>query len=148
MEHLQPQEDPKSIFFDSLCIQHLASTRKWTKFLSFIGFLFLIYITIVVALICLQFFNSSKSAFAVLPMFLLGLIYFFPIYYLCQFSYQSKIAIERHDSEALGKAMKFLNRHYVFMGLLVVLVLFLYVVVGIGIFASGGMFNLLNGFKL
>jgi hypothetical protein len=139
MENLSPQKEPEAIIFGSECIEHLRSTRKWTKFLSLLGFLFIGVAVIIAGLITMQFFNNTSSILAILPMCLLALLYFFPIYYLWQFSVHSKAAIESNETESLGKAMKYLNRHYVFMGILVIIMIVCYVIAGIGMITAARM---------
>ncbi|MEJ6981340.1 hypothetical protein WG906_12810 [Pedobacter sp. P351] len=136
MENLSPQEAPESIRFDSICIHHLRSTRRWTKFLSLLGFCFISLVIIVMGLASIQFFKMV-SILAMLPLAVIGLIYFFPIYYLWQFSKYSKLAIEANDTAYLGTAIKFLNRHYAFMGILVILMIVFYVISGISMFTQG-----------
>lgn len=141
MENVSPQEDPNSITFDSICIQHLKSARKWTKFLSLLGFMFIGFAVIVIGLVSMQFFGGSSGILAIVPMTFLALIYFFPIYYLWQFSTHSKAAIVDKDTESLGKAMMFLKRHYMFMGILLIIMIVCYLFAGIGMFATGRMFK-------
>ncbi|MBC8054574.1 MAG: hypothetical protein H7Y13_16060 [Sphingobacteriaceae bacterium] len=143
MENLSPQEEPDFITFDSLCIQHLRSTRKWTKFLSLLGFIFIGFAVIIIGIVSMQFFNGSSSILAILPMTIIALIYFFPIYFLWQFSTQSKSAIEYKDTESLRKAMMYLNRHYTFMGVLVLVMIVCYLIAGIAMVVSGKMFGFL-----
>jgi hypothetical protein len=133
MENLSP-EKPNAIPFDSLCIEHLKSTRKWTKFLSLIGIIFLIFLTIIIGLFFSQYFNHSGRLLVILPIVLLGLIYAFPIHCLWQFSAYSKIAIEYMDLGSLGKSMKFLKHFYAFMGILLIVTIVIYLIAGIGMF--------------
>lgn len=137
MENLSPHEDPNSITFDSLCIQHLKSARKWTKFLSLVGIIFLVFMTIIAGLFSVQYFNTNSSLLHMLPIVLLALIYIFPIHCLWQFSAYSKIAIEYKDTESLGKSMKFLNRFYAYIGILLIVTILFYLVAGVGMFTTG-----------
>lgn len=130
MENLSPQEYPNAISFDNVCIKHLKSTCKWTKFLSLLGFIFITFSVITVGL----FATQHGNILAILPLSLIVLVYFFPIYYLWQFSMHSKLAIESNSAESLGKAMMFLKRHYMFMGILVIIVITLYLFSALGLF--------------
>ena len=141
MENLSPQEDPNFITFDSLCIQHLKSTRKWTKFLSVIGIIFLVFMAIIAGLFSVQYFNNNGSLLHMLPIVVLALIYIFPIHCLWQFSAYSKIALEYKDTGSLEKSMKFLKHFYAFMGILLIGTIILYLIAGIGMFTAGRMLN-------
>jgi flagellar biosynthesis protein FlhB len=56
-------------------------------------------------------------------------IYFFPAYFIYQFSVYSKRAILDRDTEDLDKAMKFLNFYFRFIGILAIVVLSMMVIV-------------------
>lgn len=149
MENLSPQENPRSsIIFDNSCFKQLNVTRKWTKFLSIVGFVFLTGMTIIVGLVLSQFFSNANSGIpllAILPSLLLAVVYFFPIYFLSKFSVHSKIALDTSSTKSLSDALRYLKLHYTFMGVLVIAVVALYIVVyAVMIQVSGG----LNFFKL
>ncbi len=62
-------------------------------------------------------------------------VYFFPIYYLFQFSSKMKKAIDQKDTITFAEATGFLKNHFQFIGICAIVVLSLYVlgiVVGIG----------------
>jgi hypothetical protein len=71
----------------------------------------------------------------------MGVIYFFPIYYLWRFSQYSRQAIESYDTEDLAIALRYLRLHYTFMGILVIIAFVFYIVAGIFMVTSGGLFN-------
>lgn len=129
MENLNPQDNPDLIIFDHSCFKELNVTRKWTRFLSIVGFVLLTGMVIIVGLVLSQFFFRVNGGFpfvAILPSTLLALVYFFPIYYLSQFSIHSKIALDTSSTKSLAEALRYLRLHYTFMGILVIAVLLIY----------------------
>ncbi|MDP1993927.1 MAG: hypothetical protein Q8K40_01640 [Ignavibacteria bacterium] len=126
-------------------IKQLYMTRKWTLFLSILGFVFIgltIIIVVVAFLITGTNYSSSNfSALALLPLLTIALIYFFPIYFLYQFSSYSNKAIKNNDSIQLSKALKYLKNHYQFMGILIIVVIGIYFVLGAILLSSGKFLN-------
>jgi hypothetical protein len=124
----------KPIELNSKSIAHLAETRKWTMFMSILG---LIGIGLL-AIIFLYLLTSAGSRrfgregiLTVLPLFVVCVIYFFPIYYLIKFSIFSKKAIINSDSQFLETALKYLKLHYRFMGILIIIMICIYIIIGI-----------------
>jgi len=114
---------------------NLEATRKWTLFLSILGFVF-IGLMLLMSVFFLSIFRgiglplelpTTLPMFSIIPMLIVMVIYFFPIFYLFQFSRFSKIAVANRDEASLARALKFLKLHYQFMGILAI--------IGIGIYA-------------
>lgn len=128
--------DSPSLYLDDTAVEHLRSARKWSNFLSIIGFVLIgIMILIMAAFLLFGSLVSSKdnlvsftSFVQIVPIALMIVIYGIPIYYLYQFGKHSSIAINNYDSDAIGLAFKYLNLHYRFMGILVIVVLAFYLV--------------------
>lgn len=62
-------------------------------------------------------------------------VYFFPIYYLYQFSAKMKKALDQKDTITFAEATGFLKNHFQFVGICAIIVVSLYIlafVVGIG----------------
>jgi len=116
----------------------LNEAARWTKFLSILGFIF-IGILIIVALFAGSFIAAAMEAQTgmgmlggtVLTIIYLAMaaLYFFPIYYLFQFSSKMKAALAQQSSELLQQAFENLKSHYKFMGILMIVVLGFYVIV-------------------
>ena len=66
---------------------------------------------------------------------LIALLYFFPAYYLLQFSSNMKTALLNYDNSTLEKAFSYLNSHYKFIGVVTIVILsfyaFIFLIVGI-----------------
>lgn len=115
-------------------IASMDETRKWTMFLSILGFVFIGFL--VLAMIGSLFMTSMIPvpgmgtgpimAFAFL---LVIAIYFFPIYFLYQFSSYAKRAIATKSPADLEQAMGYLRNHYRYIGILVIIVIALYIVI-------------------
>ncbi len=115
------------------CLGHINETRKWTLFISILGFIFMGFCIVLIPII---FATTGLSGihrtglFTVGPMILMTIFYFFPIYYLLKFSINSKKAILDSDGLLLEAAFRFLKLHYRFMGVLVIVVIVVYSIAG------------------
>src|ERR1035437_89670 len=119
--------EARKIEFDNNCINHLTETRKWTMFLSIIGFSVTgILILIVVIGFILLPFNSQNNVnpiMSLLPLALIMIVYFFPIYYMFKFSNYSKKAIINLDKVQLSTALKYQKLLYRFMGIFTIIMI-------------------------
>lgn len=108
----------------------LKETAKWAYFLSIIGFVGVGFMVLLAFFMGTIFSVLSSSfgtgmnpmmgfgaGFTVLYL-LIALLYFFPIYYLFQFSSKLKKAFKFNDNEEINASFEFLKSHYKFMGIL------------------------------
>jgi len=148
MENFAFQESPDPITFDTSCIKQLDKTRKWTKFLSIVGFTFLALISIV-SILAILFTSRNSGGFlpglAIAPAVLLVFVYFPPLYFLNKFSSHSKAAIDNSSGQSLAAALRYLKLHYTFMGILVIVVLTFYLIAAIVFFSTSRGFHM-SGF--
>lgn len=132
-------------------VGYFAEMRKWTLFLSIIGFIF-----IGLALVAVLFMGGLMKSFiptsgllVVVPMLIIAFVYFFPLYFLLKFSSVSKEAILTNDSIKLEEAVRYLKRFFKYIGIMTIVLLCLYLVaivvagVGASMFAEKG----LEGFE-
>ena len=135
MENLnETQNAPAGMEFTGRSVNYLNGTRRWTLFLSIIGF-----IGIGFMLIAAIFMLTASSLIPDMPFFggaaatvfflLFALLYFFPVYYLLKFSTLSKLAIDGNDSNLLEEAMRYLKMMFTFMGILVIILLSIYLLI-------------------
>ena len=113
----------------------LKETAKWAKFLSIIGFI-LIAIMLVFAFFATTIFELAGKMQPGMPESLgltmtvtylvLAIIYFFPVYYLLQFSNKMKTALSTKNDETLAKAFEMLKSHYKFIGVFTIITMSLY----------------------
>jgi len=80
-------------------------------------------------------------AVSLIPLILIGVIYYFPIYYLWRFTKLSKETIDNNDSDALTDALKYLKRHYKFMAVMAIIGICCYAAAIIGMLVSGRLSN-------
>ena len=84
--------------------------------------------------------DSGIGVFTLVSLVLIAAIYFFPIYFLFQFSRYSKIGISDNDVVSLSTGFKYLKCHYRYMDVLFIIVLALYLIVGIVTLIAGNLF--------
>ena len=89
-------------------------------------------------------YAGFSSAFFVVIMILMAVLYFFPIYYLFTFSKLSKLAVDNNDGGSFSEAMRYLKMHYRYMGILMIVVLSIYVVILIIAVMAGSMLSIFN----
>ena len=116
----------------------LRETATWAKFLSIIGFV-LIALMLIFAAFSTTILDVAakiqpeipKSLGLVLSItyFILAVIYFFPVYYLLQFSIKMKIALLSKNDKTLANAFDMLKSHYKFIGVFTIITISLYVLV-------------------
>lgn len=124
----------EQIILTNLTLNHLESTRKWTLFMSIIGF-------IVIGLIIIfaftfgsimddipQMGGAFSSAFVIILYLVMAAIYVPPILHLYRFSTRIKTAVRTKDDELVESAFNALRAHYTYIGILIVIVLGFYVI--------------------
>jgi hypothetical protein len=116
----------------------LNEAAGWTKFLSIVGFVFIgllvigaIFAGSIISDLMEAQTGSPMVGGAVITIFylLFALLYFFPVYYLFQFSSKMKAALEQQSSELLQQSFENLKSHYKFMGILTIVILGFYLIV-------------------
>jgi hypothetical protein len=113
----------------------LDEIAKWAKFLSILGFV-LIGVLLVFAFFATPIFEIAMEKQTGTPNSLgftmlitnlgLAIIYFFPVYYLLQFSNKMKKALVDKNEDTLAKAFEMLKSHYKFIGVFTIITLSLY----------------------
>ena len=123
---------------------YLHETGKWSKFLSIVGFCF-IGLAVILGLFAGTIFSALNSELPY-PGFLIGLIYvamglvyFFPVYYLFKFSNQIRTALLNKNSHDLDLAFENLKSHYKYIGIFMAVVLGFYVLIGGGMLLATSM---------
>lgn len=120
-------------------LSFLKETSTWTYFLSILGFIgiglmVLFGIFFVVAMGNMpggnpyEDFGFDMSYFGIIYV-VLGLIYFFPVLYLFNFSRKMKNALNSNNNEDLTAAFSNLKSHYKFLGVFTIVIISLYVVI-------------------
>jgi len=132
----------------------LIKISHWTKFLSILGFVLLgiMAISIIGMGIFITGMNSYEGSIGMHPyspgvfswtyafVYLLMLIvYFFPIYYLYRFSGKIREALFTNNDNLLAEAFNFLSRHYMLVGVLVIIGLVFFLISCIYMMMNWGM---------
>jgi magnesium-transporting ATPase (P-type) len=134
---MENTEEIRKIEVDQKTLKNINSIRKWTMFLSVIGFIFLGLI-IVLGLLAgtfLTIFNTAKTgtgfpeSIILILLLLLAIVYFFPGIFLFRFSKHAAIAVHNIDEQELYKAFRNLKFYFTIVGVLIILGLLIYVAV-------------------
>ncbi|RIA09548.1 hypothetical protein OE09_1386 [Flavobacteriaceae bacterium MAR_2010_72] len=112
----------------------LKETSTWTYFLSILGFIG-IGLMVVFGLLFSTIFGSMtpydqvgfNTGYLGLAYVALALLYFFPVYYLFNFSRKMKNALRMKNNEDFAAAFSNLKSHYKFVGILTIVIISLYV---------------------
>lgn len=130
-------------------VKQLDEARKWSLFLSILGFIGIGFMLIAALLMSIIFnfipdkdFPGGFGLILALVYLVLGGLYFFPVLYLFQFSQKSKQAVKDHNSSFLVEAFGKLKSHYKFIGIMSIVMMVLYPVIMILLVVVGVFSNL------
>lgn len=129
-------------------LKWLYDTARWARFIAILGFVFIGFMVVIGIFITpvLSYLNEELLASATSPQvspvllviiyLVIAIVYFFPIYYLFQFSNSIIVAYKAKDEENLNASFLFLKKHFKFIGILMIISLAVYFIIFlIGIFA-------------
>jgi hypothetical protein len=144
-----------SLSIDPVTKEHLSETAKWAKFLSVIGMIFLV-VGIIFGLSGIWFssvFDPAGSdemstmpspalgVFMAAYMFVIAVIWFFPLLYLYRFAARMRVALNGNDQQALNTSFQNLKMCIRFVGIVTIIGLALtilgIVIVAISVSAAG-----------
>jgi hypothetical protein len=115
-------------------LNHLNATRKWTMFLSVLGFIFL-GLLIVAGIATNTFLSAFKTeevnlgipeSFLLILFIVISVIYFFPVFYLFRFSRSARDAVQNRDIKKMEKALKNLRIYFTYIGVMAIIVISIY----------------------
>jgi hypothetical protein len=114
----------------------LKETAKWCKFLSILGFvgiglmlIFSIFTGTMIGILQNTVSQPLPKGLAItssITYLLIAIIYFFPMYYLFQFSNRMKKALLMKNDKTFEKAFEMLKSHYKYIGVLTIITMSLY----------------------
>jgi hypothetical protein len=114
----------------------LKETAKWCKFLSILGFvgiglmlIFSIFTGTMIGILQNTVSQPLPKGLAItssITYLLIAIIYFFPMYYLFQFSNRMNKALLMKNDETFEKAFEMLKSHYKYIGVLTIITMSLY----------------------
>jgi hypothetical protein len=136
MESLDSNIERENISFVSGEIKdYLVETAKWGKFLAIMGYIGIGFILIMALVVMgMGSFASdivpgmggmNMGAFGLIYI-VIGAFYFFPVYYLHQFSIKIKQGLNTPDSQSLTAGFQNLKSLFKFMGIFTLVILSLY----------------------
>ncbi len=139
----------KAVEFNHESLRHLEEARKWAMFLAILGFIGVGILVLValfsgtaLAIIGDDFISPAIGIGIGILYLLIAVLYFFPIYYLFNFSSRAKQAVKESDSKSLTESMHFLKSHYKFTGIMIIVMLALYPIIILLLVLGGVMSNL------
>ncbi|MGV6860224.1 MAG: DUF5362 family protein [Putridiphycobacter sp.] len=131
-EILDSNSSQNELQLNSQMKNDLLTSAKWGKFLSIVGFIGL-GLMLLGAISVFSVGSNVRSPFGPNPAIIgvtyliFVILYFFPIYYLFQFSAKIKEAVSGNNSLSLQEGFNFLAKQYKFVGILTIVVLSIYV---------------------
>lgn len=147
---MEPAPKERKIEIGPEILNNLNSTRKWTTFLSILGFIFL-GLLIVAGLTTSLFLTTFRTQEAnlgipesvvIIVLIVIGAIYFLPVFFLFRFSRNTRDGIQNLDRHKLEKGFNNLRLYFTYTGIMVIVVLTIYVV---GLVAAGASISFLKG---
>lgn len=147
---MEPAPKERKIEISPEILNNLNSTRKWTTFLSILGFIFL-GLLIVAGLTTSLFLTTFRTQEAnlgipesvvIIVLIVIGAIYFLPVFFLFRFSRNTRDGIQNLDRHKLEKGFNNLRLYFTYTGIMVIVVLTIYVV---GLVAAGASISFLKG---
>jgi hypothetical protein len=114
---------------------YLSEIATWARFFAILGFIF-IGLLLVFAFFAVPIFGTVTKSQSGVPddlgsimlvtNVLIAIVYFFPLYYLLQFSKKIKKALTTKNDQMLANAFQMLKSHYKFIGVLTIITISLY----------------------
>jgi len=111
----------------------------WAKFLSILGFIgvaFMLIGALSIALVGNSIMGSEVAGISVVYL-VLAAIYFMPMYYLFKFATHARQGLTHKSQYETDQGLIYLAAHYKFIGIMAIVLLSLYVLIFIGVFAAG-----------
>ena len=138
----------QKIELEGVTLLHMNEIRKWTQFMSILGFVVvgLLLLVGVIFLIAsftrpsmqIDEFGISLGPWMGICYLLLALVYFFPVFYMFRFSKFAKqsllqISSEQSSNELMANAINYLKKHFRYVGIFTIVLLVIYLLVIIGL---------------
>lgn len=149
-----PQADQRAMTLGEEDRQLIASSCKWAKFLSILGFISMGLMVVAVVLMMLgvlvagSFFSDMMMGPFQITMFVVmmslalvvSLLYFLPLFYLYNYASKGARAVEAGDTLMMTESFANLKRFFKFIGIMTIVVIALYllmILVGVVIGVAG-----------
>jgi hypothetical protein len=128
--------EDRKLEIEQKTLDNLNTIRKWTMFIAIIGFI-LLGLLLIIGLIAGTFLSAFKlgetglgipESLGLIAVFVMAVIYFFPVFFLFRFSKRAAKAVQTLNKEELHKAFKSLKSYFVYLGVLIILGLSFYII--------------------
>jgi hypothetical protein len=150
--HVPPQPE-KGMVLSEEALYYLQTGAKWAKFLAIMGFIGCAFV-VLMGLFAGSLFSrvggamqgyggaaQGMGAFMSVFYIAFALLYFFPSLYLYQFANFAQKAIMFSNSQDITLAMGKLKSFFKFVGILIIVIISLYLLIVIGVFAMMGTYS-------
>ncbi|AWG22488.1 hypothetical protein FFWV33_13605 [Flavobacterium faecale] len=149
MEETTFQEDGR-LYLGQEAQGFLKETAKWAYFLSILGFIGIAFIVIIALFIGTIFSTLNSMSGNSNPIMgigtgvitglylVLAVLYFFPVFYLFQFSSKMKKAFKENDNDLISSSFEYLKSHYKFIGIMGLVLVVIYSVIILFSIIAGG----------
>jgi hypothetical protein len=104
--------------------------------LGFIGVAFMLIGALSIALVGNSIMGSEVAGISVVYL-VFAAIYFMPMYYLFKFATHARQGLTHKSQYETDQGLIYLAAHYKFIGIMAIVLLSLYVLIFIGVFAAG-----------
>ncbi len=147
---MESTSENKKIEIGTEILNTLNATRRWTMFLSVLGFIFL-GLLVVAGLATSLFLTTFKTQEAnlgipeslmIIIFVVIGAIYFFPVFFLFRFSRNTRDAVQNFDQQKLSKGFRNLRLYFTYIGIMVIVVISIYIML---LFVAGASMSFLKG---
>lgn len=142
--------EENKIEISSEALDNLNVTWRWTTFLSVLGFIFLglIIIAGIATSLFLTVFKTQQTNLGIPESLMMvvfatiGILCYFPVFFLFRFSKNIRDAIQNHDQRKLAKGFRNLRLFFAYFGILVILVISVYLIL---LLFAGASISILKG---
>lgn len=132
---MEPVKNVEKMELSPEMLRNLNTTRKWTMFLSVIGFIFFGFLLIfgLVTSTFLSYFKSDEVNLGIPEALLIAIFiaasffFFIPVLFLFRFSRNVRDAVHKNDTGTMRKAFRNLRNYFMYIGIALILVLSLYI---------------------
>lgn len=148
---IDDQQEPRAgdLGLSTRLMNTLQEGAGWARFLAIVGFVFLGFLLLGAVAAALFLDSSLKGIDSSAPeglgilfafmYLLLGVVYFFPVWYMYRFATLTKQAIASQNGKLLESAFVNQTRMYRFYGVMVIIILGVYVLTGVVVLTMGVM---------
>ena len=128
--------EENKIEISSEALDNLNVTWRWTTFLSVLGFIFLglIIVAGIATSLFLTVFKTQQTNLGIpeslmmVVFVIIGILCYFPVFFLFRFSKNIRDAIQNHDQRKLAKGFRNLRLFFAYFGILVILIISVYLI--------------------